>query len=745
MKIKELRACFGGLDHQTLTLKDGLNIIQAPNEGGKSTWSAFLRAMLYGVPTKERDRQGYLAEKNRYQPWSGAAMEGAADLVWRGREITLRRGPRGNTPFGSFEAVYTATGEPVAELTAENAGELLVGAPREVFERSAFVGQGRAAIDAAPALEARIAALVSSGEEDVSFSQVERRLKDWRNRRQHNKTGLIPRGEDELAVLEDTLARQARAHRLSEEARRELDELGRERDLLLREQSVHLARQKALRRQKYEAAQAALEQAQAETDALRAELTRHGPPPNRERLRQAQEDLNYLNTLKSNAQLAQRQLGEAEEAEQKARAAAAADEHFIGLDPDGAWRQASQDAEEAGRRTSSGGKYAAAVLFLAAAALLAGLGIARVLPLPAGLGLAGVCAAAGAVVFAVAAVRKKTQRNVREALLKSYGTESPDDILRQANDYRERWVLAAQAQKQTETVRASLEGLNAQREELAGQLLVFARTFAPAVTDVFGISAAISRTLRLEEKWAVAQARLEGARRLAESLPAPEGDGGNAEGLEPRFDPAETAARLAAAEQEIARLRSAQAMAQGERNSLGDPVLFQARREELGEELARRRAEYQALDLALAGLEQANSRLQERFSPALNRRAGELFAALTGGKYDRVTLTRQFEALGEEAGAITPRRAIALSQGTADQLYLAVRLAVCELALPAEDPAPLVLDDALLSFDDARMARALEVLAAEGARRQILLFTCHGREADWAANRRDAAIIPLQS
>ena len=129
----------------------------------------------------------------------------------------------------------------------------------------------------------------------------------------------------------------------------------------------------------------------------------------------------------------------------------------------------------------------------------------------------------------------------------------------------------------------------------------------------------------------------------------------------------------------------------------------------------------------------------------MNRRAGEIFAALTGGKYDRVTLTRQFEALGEEAGAITPRRAIALAQGTADQLYLAVRLAVCELALPAEDPAPLVLDDALLSFDDARMARALEVLAAEGARRQILLFTCHGREADWAANRRDAAIIPLQS
>ena len=68
MRIVNMRATFGGLDHRELALKDGLNIITAPNEGGKSTWSAFLRAMFYGINTKERDKQGYIAEKNRYQP-----------------------------------------------------------------------------------------------------------------------------------------------------------------------------------------------------------------------------------------------------------------------------------------------------------------------------------------------------------------------------------------------------------------------------------------------------------------------------------------------------------------------------------------------------------------------------------------------------------------------------------------------------------------------------------------------------
>ena len=76
MKIKRMTASFGGLEGARLELGPGLNVIQAPNEGGKSTWAGFLKAMLYGIDTRDRDRKGYLADKNRYQPWSGAPMEG---------------------------------------------------------------------------------------------------------------------------------------------------------------------------------------------------------------------------------------------------------------------------------------------------------------------------------------------------------------------------------------------------------------------------------------------------------------------------------------------------------------------------------------------------------------------------------------------------------------------------------------------------------------------------------------------
>ena len=108
------------------------------------------------------------------------------------------------------------------------------------------------------------------------------------------------------------------------------------------------------------------------------------------------------------------------------------------------------------------------------------------------------------------------------------------------------------------------------------------------------------------------------------------------------------------------------------------------------------------------------------------QQASEIFAALTGGRYARVHVDRQMNL---EAGAqdAAMRRLLSLSGGTADQLYLAVRLAICRLLLP--EGAPIVLDDALVMFDDERLQLALDLLRREAAGRQIFLFTCQSREA----------------
>lgn len=68
MIIRTMTAAFGRLNGDTLTLEPGLNLIQAANEEGKSTWAAFLKAMLYGIDTRDRDKKGYLADKTATSP-----------------------------------------------------------------------------------------------------------------------------------------------------------------------------------------------------------------------------------------------------------------------------------------------------------------------------------------------------------------------------------------------------------------------------------------------------------------------------------------------------------------------------------------------------------------------------------------------------------------------------------------------------------------------------------------------------
>ena len=202
-----MTATFGKLQGRSLELGDGLNIIEAPNETGKSTWCAFLLSILYGVNSRERDRAGFIADKNRFAPWSGAAMSGRMDCGTELGELTLTRATRRQTsPMGEFSAVYAGTNEPVPGLTGAACGETLLGISREVFERSAFIRQNNLPISQDAELERRIAALISSGEEGTSYTEAADALKKQLNRRRHNRTGQLPALETELAELDRQLS-----------------------------------------------------------------------------------------------------------------------------------------------------------------------------------------------------------------------------------------------------------------------------------------------------------------------------------------------------------------------------------------------------------------------------------------------------------------------------------------------------------------------------------------------------------
>lgn len=725
MKIKTMTATFGKLQGERLTLEPGLNVITAPNEGGKSTWCAFLKAMFYGIDTRDRDRKGHLADKNRYQPWSGAPMEGEITLEWQGQDITIRRGPRGSVPFGSFSAVYTGTEEPVPGLTADTCGQMLLGVGREVYERSAFIGQsGTLAIRSAPELEARIAALVSSGEEDVSYSQVERQLKEWLNRRKVNKSvGRIPQLEEEQAELARSTGQLSQLNDQLNQLEGERAQAARKHAFCTRQLALHKAI--AQRKLDLQYTQARNDEAQAQTqlDALLSEQARFGPIPSRDALKRAQGELAFLKALEPEIRQGQEELALAQQALERARQAAQ-DDHFPGMTGEEAGRKGERDSESyrSGMAKKAAGKRN--FILLQAAGLLAGAALAIFGPFwwlgPIAYVL---CAAASALVFANGT---KAARQAAK-ILERYGVDDVDEITALAGNYQQRMAAADQAAQQVRMIQGGLKDRQARLENSRQELFRFVHTFAPEVKELFGVSAALSRALNLGERETLARSKLEGAQRLTQALQAQGGRELTEETplSQPTLSLEQAAQETGRLQVELERLDRALNQARGKQQALGDPAILAARLEQVEEELERRRREYQAISIAMETLQQANAQLQQRFSPQLNRAAGSLLRRLTGGKYHALSLDKELEASASGERDVLPHSALYLSKGTVDQIYLAVRLAVCDLCLP---DAPLVLDEALAAFDDVRAKRALELLQELSAQRQILLFSCHTRE-----------------
>ncbi len=145
--------------------------------------------------------------------------------------------------------------------------------------------------------------------------------------------------------------------------------------------------------------------------------------------------------------------------------------------------------------------------------------------------------------------------------------------------------------------------------------------------------------------------------------------------------------------------------------------------------------QYLRLRLASAVLKEGIERYRKKNEGPVLARASELFARLTLGSFDGLRI--DFDDGGEQVLAgIRPGGAIivptAMSDGAADQLYLALRLASLETWLERNEPIPFIVDDILVSFDNRRATATLEVLAELSRRTQVLFFAHHEHLVDLA-------------
>ena len=727
MDILHLTATFGRLEHQELTLSPGLNVLYAPNETGKSTWGAFIRTMLYGLSTRER---GPLADKNRFAPWSGAAMQGRMDVsAAEGAYTLLRDTKRASSPMGEFSCTYTGTATPVDGITAQNAGEALLGVPREVFERSAFIGQNALAVDQDAELERRIAALITTGEEDTSYSQSYERLKKQLNRRKHNKTGLIPALEREIDDLQlslrdlDALEAQAR------QAQSVLDELEHQAAALRQQAASWQALEQQSRAAEY--AKAAQSADEAARRAALLEESAAGLPDGQGlallegQAAALQEDLSGLAQQRREAE-------QARQAAESAREALAS--HPLYPADETALRQRADAIAPEKAPTVLLPIFTAGIIVIAGVLAF----LFRADPLPFWIFTA--MAALGIVTTTAAVTLRRRAITERQKFAESQRVKLEAQIA----EYLPLREQEARLQAEARRLDDAADGAEDTCRRRLAALLTQVRTFEPAVTDLSGAQIALANVRRRQVELAAARQQARETALYRDALQKPDRPAATAAMTSvPALSKEDVDTELVRVQARLAAERSRFDTLTGHIRSLDRSSDLQDQLAQKREQLSSLQAEYDAITLAMDALTRANTTLQNRFSPALGARAAEIFSAITAGRYGKVLLSRDFSLSAEMAGDPVGRSIRLLSQGAADQLYLAVRLAICDMVLPAEKRVPLILDDALVSFDDDRLRAALDYLLAESEKRQILLFTCQKREMNYLSGRKNVTIACL--
>ena len=163
-------------------------------------------------------------------------------------------------------------------------------------------------------------------------------------------------------------------------------------------------------------------------------------------------------------------------------------------------------------------------------------------------------------------------------------------------------------------------------------------------------------------------------------------------------------------------------------------------RSELEEQIDR----YLLVHLAERVLDRVTDRYARENQPAILQYTSDLLARITEGRHLRVVVQPETRSLATVDRQGQLRQPADLSSGTREQLFLALRLAYILDHCDRSEPLPVIMDDVLVNFDDARAAASLATLRDAARATQVILLTCHRRWLEIARTvAPDARILEL--
>jgi len=742
MIIKSLHITdFSGTKSRDIEFAPGFNVIEGPNESGKTTVANFIKFMFYGLADK--------AERTRCFSWGSASASGSMVVEANGGVYRIERECTG-AGRDKIQIVDTATGAPCFE--GRDPDEVFLGVPRELFAHTAFIGQASGGEIDGEKVSRAIENILFTGDETTNADKAKKKLDDARVVLYHKsrKGGRIY----DLLGERDDLTRRLETAKQSNLRVIERESGVRETRELLEKNGKKLAEATEALDRVNRAARvrgiSRLRELSEKADAVRREYAEicaadsyEGFLPDAEYvsdLERAERERERVGAAMAEAQadyenysLRAGDLESVTAFSEKLRAMGGADE----------LRETMNKYRK--RQGRARGFAIFFFIFAVIAAALAAVAFFVQLPAPldfmkgdllcaAIFGAAALVLLAGGITSVIVRSHAKIEQN---ELICEFDADSEADLEKRLQDlnYDETRMRLHNARvAEYEERMSSLKKQKSAADALVGELLH--RWGRDGVGEAASAaSESLKKRSELEaeiEKFDLARDTLAAQLGITD-LPAAlaeAGDVSEAEEITPEreerlrteydFYNDENKAlteRLYAYEKELAVLEATVESA----GELAD------RLHALDGQIDDLSKKHRALVMAHDTLGEAANDLRESVSPRLAESAGRLLSSLTGGKYDRLGVGRALE-LAYDADHQTHGIEY-MSAGTGDVAYLSLRFALIELLYEGVKP-PLVFDESFSRLDDGRYRNVLELIRTMSERGvQTLLFTSQTRDS----------------
>lgn len=752
MRITKLHiTSFGKLEDFTLEFTDGFNLVYGENEYGKSTIMAFIDMMFYGKPAGSKG--GKDISKNmrlKYMPWNGSKMDGSIEFEYGGDSYRMEK-TWGKSEKSDKLSIYKNGTEEVNLPVGEDPGNVFFEMDAEAFERSIYIGSEYTftATSTNDSIAEKISNMSASGDETVSTDKVMKKLTSAREAliSKSGRTGEIPELKAKIDELNDEYLRISSIEKEQSGAREEYNRIVERIAELKKEQENRNKRIRFLYLEE-------LINLENTYDELKQSVYKYMPAQESQRFISENEILadkasRPPKKLPENMGITEDVLAQGRKLEDAVKEA----DYNKKTAKDRLDRAKSEisanEAEHINENTSESPMFIILAIIVGVLSVAAGIFITPVL-------LAGLAVAA-LLVYLYMNVRKASandehQRSLHmkevQAMLENAQKEYDeacknaaaskqrlDDLLGKYNSSGVEMLQKSyiEYEKNIAVIRTSNEDIALAGKQFMENMKIFGEVtyIEDAISKLSDYKNKLSK-VRTKKDELDTKKKVYGYSNKSVSQLVEEQIECSESGLtEENIDLLKSQNVLA--ESELSRLHTAQRQAAEKIKSIdSNPETILREISTDKEQLVELEHNYKVADIACNVMEDTINEIRQSFGPELNRKTSDILSDITGGVYDETMVHKDYKVQVMSSDKSHYRDYAYLSNGTIDQVYLALRLAIIKLAYEDKENMPLFMDDILAQYDDERTEKTMNYLKKYSENGQVVMFTCHGHIRDAA-------------